>query len=124
MVQAHLGLRLFLTTTRTPILSPAFRLIEMGKAARRSTTLEPLAVTTRRDQAQWAPLCPLMILGRMTGILTPGPGAPLREGEEGVAVEIDNLTGADGVVVKEHRSTHNKDSRSPNGVVPTITHPA
>lgn len=63
-----------------------------------------------------------MVLAQIAGIWIPDPGAPPREGEDGVAVEIDNLTGVDGVVVKEHHNIHNKDNRSHNGVVPTTIH--
>lgn len=87
-----------------------------------------LVVTIQRDKARLALLGPLMVvtraLTRVTGIWAPGPGITLNEGEEGVAVEIENLTGVDEVVVKELRSIRNKDSRLSNGAVPTTTHPA
>ena len=61
----------------------------------------------------------------MTGIWTLGLGIIIREGEEGVVVEIDNLIGVEEVVVREHRNIHNKDaSRSHSGVAPTTTPPA
>lgn len=128
MAQVHLGLRLFPMTTRTPILSPAFQLAETEKSAHHSTTSEMIPAITIHDQVKWALLGPLMVVVRaltqITGIWTPGVDITLREGEEGVAVGIDNLTGVEEVVVKELHSIHNEDaSLSRNGVVPTIPHP-
>jgi hypothetical protein len=55
----------------------------------------------------------------MTGIRAPGPDITIHEGEEGVAVGIDKLTGAEEVVVGGHRNVHNRDARrSHKGAVP------
>ena len=55
MARAHLGLRLSLMMTHILILSPMSQLMEMGKAARRSTMLgTKLAATIQYDWAQRA----------------------------------------------------------------------
>ena len=103
--------------------------MEMEKAVRRSAASEmTLAVTAQFDQIQWALLGPLMVVTQaltgVIGIWTPAPDITIREEEEGVAVEIDDLTAVGGVVVEEHRKMDHKDtSHSHNGVIPTSTPP-
>jgi len=122
--QAHLGHYPFLTTTLTTILSPALQLTEMEETADSLTASEiemPLVVTIRSAQALWVLLGLLTVVSgaatRTIGIWTTAPGITIREGEEGVVVEIDNLTGAGEVVVGETRYARLGTNHTRNRVV-------
>ena len=58
---------------------------------------------------------------QMIGVRTPGPDIAIREGEEGVVVEIDNLTGVGEVAGVERHNIHKGIRRPRNGVVPRTT---
>ena len=120
--QAHLDHRQSLTTTLTRILSPALQLTEMGETADSSTASEiPPVVTIQSDKVRWALLGLLMVVAgaatRAIGIWTPEPGIITPEGEEGVVVGIDNLTGAEEVVVGETHNVHQGTHHTRNKVV-------
>ena len=63
----------------------------------------------------------VVALTQMIGVRTPDPDIAIREGEEGVVVEIDNPTGAGEVVVEEPRSAHQGTNRKRKGAVPMTT---
>lgn len=63
----------------------------------------------------------VVALTQMIGVRTPDPDIAIREGEEGVVVEIDNLTGVGEVAGVERHNIHKGIRRSRNGVVPKTT---
>lgn len=112
MAQAHPGLRLCLTTTRTQIPSPALQMVEMKTVA-----WPPISGT----EAQRTLTVVAQAFTPTTGVWTLGPDIVTREGEEGVATGADNLTGVEEAAGMEQHNIPNDISPSHSGVHPTST---